>query len=166
MEFQTEWNRKKIPTNSGDEFLPQYIETIDKDGKRYLKKTKDKNVYEMIQEASKGTDIYDIIDKYLTTGDESLLNQRKGVFANFVDIPKSPMEIHQKVIEAEQQFDQLDRGMRELFDNDVNVFKTSILNETFEDKIAHYIGQKTKAEKAAELEAQVKDQKSEVKKSE
>lgn len=169
MEFKTEWTHRKTPitpTNSGDELLPQYIETIDKNGKTYLKKTSDKNVYEMIQEESKGTSIYEIVDKYLQTGDETLLNRREGVFADFLNLPKSQLELHQKIKEAEHQFEQLDREIRAEFDNDVGVFKTAILDGTFEDRIAHYIGKQTKAEKAAEVEAEMKTQKSEVKKSE
>lgn len=153
--YQTQWNRDRKPTNPGSPLLPQFIESLDKNGKRYLKKTGNKNIYSKIQEEARGTEIYDIIDKYLQTGDESLLNKRQGIFGNFINIPKSPMEIHQKIIEAEQQFNQLDRTIREEFENDINVFKQSIINGTFEDRIAHYIGKQTKAEQTAELKAKV-----------
>lgn len=158
MEFQTEWNRKKVPTNPGDDLLPQYIESVDKNGKTYLKKTGDKNIFNEIQEAAIGTTIYEIYDKYLQTGDESLLEQRKGLFADFTKIPTNPAEIHKMIIEADGTFNQLDKEVRELFENDVGIFKQSVLDGTFEDKIAHMIGEKTKAEKAAEIEAQIKEE--------
>ena len=166
MEFQTEWNYKSEPSNAGDDFLPQFIETIDKNGKTILKKTGDRNIREEIQEAAKGTDIYSIIDKYLETGDESLLNKRKGFFGDFTNIPQNPVDIHNMIVQAESVFEQLDKDVRAEFENDVGVFKQSILDKTFEDRIAPYIGAKTKAEKAAELTAQIENQKSEVKKGE
>lgn len=155
MEFQTEWNRKKVPTNEGDDFLPQYVESVDKNGKTYLKKVGDKNVFNEIQEAAVGTSIYEIYDKYLQTGDESLLEQRKGIFADFTNVPTNPADIHRMVIEADGTFNQLDKEVRELFENDVGMFKQSVLDGTFEDKVAHLIGEKTKAEKAAEIKAEV-----------
>lgn len=166
MEFQTEWNYKSEPSNPGDDFLPQFIETIDKNGKTILKKTGDRNIKEEIQEAAKGTDIYAIIDKYLATGDETLLNMRKGFFGDFTKIPNNPVDIHNMIVQAENVFNQLDKDIRAEFENDAGVFKQSILDETFIDRIAPYIGEKTKAEKAAELTAQIENQKSEVKKGE
>lgn len=159
MKFQTEWDRKREFTPNGDKFLPQYVEAIDKKGKTYLKRIKDKDVYEEIQEQTKGVDTYEIIDKYLQTGDESLLNKRKGIYADFTNMPKSPNEIFQKIVEAEKKFNQLDRETRALFDNDVGVFKQSIIDGTFEDKVAHFIGEKTKAEKAELLKKQVEEEK-------
>lgn len=155
--YQTQWNRTKTTSNAGSPYIDEYIESLDKKGKRYLKKTGQKNVYEAIQENAKGCDIYDIIDKYLETGDETLLNKRKGVFGNFVNIPKNPMEVHNMIIEAESQFEQLDKNIRNEFENDVNVFKQSILDGSFEDRVAHYIGEQTKAEKAEALKAQIEN---------
>lgn len=166
MEFQTEWNYKSETSNPGDDFLPRYIETIDKKGKTILKEAGKRNVREEIQEAAKGTDIYAIIDKYLETGDETLLNKRKGLFGDFTKIPSNPVDIHNMIVQAESVFDQLDRDVRAEFENDAGVFKQSIMNGDFEDRIAPYIGAKTKAQKAAELAAQVENQKSEVTKSE
>lgn len=166
MEFQTEWNYKSEPTNPGSEFLPQFIETIDKKGKRILKEIEPKNVYAQIQAESEGAEIYDVIEKYLETGDETLLQKRKAIFGDFTKVPNNPHEIHNMISEAESQFEQMDREIRNEFENDVGVFKQSIIDGTFEDKIAHYIGQKTKAEKAAEVQKEFENQKSEVKKGE
>lgn len=164
MEFQTEWNRKSEPTNSGDPYKPQYIESIDKKGHRYLKPNGKKNIHEMIQAELNDVKVYTIIDKYLQTGDESLLNKRKGMFADFSNIPTGRNELNAIIMEAESKFNQLDKDVRAEFHNDVNEFKNAILNEQFEDRVAHFIGQKTKAEKVAEIEKKMKE--SEVKKGE
>lgn len=155
MKFQTEWDRKREFTPNGDKYLPQYIESIDKKGKTYFKRIKDKDIYAEIQEQAKGCETYEIIDKYLQTGDESLFNKRKGIYADFTNVPRSPNEIYQKIVEAESKFNQMDRETRALFDNDVGVFKQSIIDGTFEDIVAHMIGEKTKAEKAEILKKQV-----------
>lgn len=125
-------------TNAGDEELPQYVEDYDKEGKRYLKKNKPINIYEKIQAHAGETDIYNIIERYEMTGDESLLNRRKQMFGDFTGLPKSEIEAHNRIIKAEKAFEGLDKEIRAEFNNSASEFAAAVLNNTIEQRLEKF----------------------------
>lgn len=127
-----------IPTNPGTKFLPQYIEDINSDGKKYLKEIKPINVEEIIQESAIGTDIYEIVDKCLKTGDQSLINKGKGEYGDFTNMPTTRIEALQQIMKAEKEFNQLNKEIRAQFDNDINVFKHSLMDGSFNQRMLKY----------------------------
>lgn len=144
MEYQTQENRIRPDTNSGDKYIDTYVEAIDKKGKTYLKKSGSTNIYEKIQAALDETKTYNILEKYMQTGDENLINKRQKIFGNFIQLPTTPIELQNIIIQAEKQFDSLDKEVREAFENDSGIFKQSILDGSFEQKIKQFNQDKEK----------------------
>lgn len=142
MEFKTMENRYRPKTPAGSEKLAIYAEQVNKEGRTYLKKIEETNIYEKIQASLNETQIYNVIERYLQTGDASLINKRKGVYANFVDVPKTEIDMLNIIMRAEHEFEGLDKDVRAEFDNDVGVFKQSIMDHTFETKMNKYIEKK------------------------
>lgn len=145
MEYYTMHNRPKVKTPSGNNLLPQYKETLNKDGQTVLKKTGDKDIYQIIQASLEETQVYNILEKFLQTGDETVLKRRDGIYGNFIDIPTSPIELQNTIMRAENEFNELDREVRAEFDNDVGVFKQSILDGSFNNRMSKYISKKQQA---------------------
>ena len=144
MEYKTIENRYRPKTPHGSNLIPTYGEAIDKNGKTYLKKTGDINMYEKIQASLEETKIYNILEQFLQSGDETILKRREGIYGNFLDIPKSPIELQNTIMRAEKDFEALDKDVRAEFENDVGMFKQSILNGTFENRMQKFIDKKTK----------------------
>ena len=145
MQYQTQENRIKPKTPSGSNLIPIYSETIDKQGKTYLKKIGNTNIYEKIQASLEETKVYNILEKFEKTGDPSILNRRQGVYGDFSNIPKSPIEIQNIILRAEKEFNSLDKDVRQAFENDVGMFKQSIMDGSFEEKMQKFIKSKTQA---------------------
>lgn len=144
MQYYTIENRYRPKTPAGTDFLDIYSETIDKNGKTYLKKIGKTNIKEKIQASYEETQIYNIINKFITTGDISILKKREGIYGNFINIPKTPIELQNTIMRAEKEFETLDKEVRNEFENDVGMFKQSILNGTFENRMQKFIDKKTK----------------------
>lgn len=143
MEYQTQENRIKVPTNPGTEKIDIYSEAIDKDGRVYLKKIEETNIYQKIQASLEETQTYNILEKFLQSGDASIINKREGIYGNFTNIPNTPIELQNTIMRAEREFEELDKDVRAEFENNVGMFKQSILDGTFNDKMSKYLEKKT-----------------------
>lgn len=135
--YENQPNKECTP--AGKETLPQYIEDVDKNGKKILKRTTDVNIYEKIQEESDGSDVYSILEHYIKTGDISTLNKNKAIYGDFLNMPKTTIEAFNMATRAERAFNESDKSIRELFENDVNVFKKSIADGTLNEKLAKFM---------------------------
>ena len=122
------------PSNAGTQFISEFAEDIDENGKKYLKEVGKTNVYEKIQEAAKGCEIYEIVDQCLKTGDASILNRGKGTYGDFTNMPDTRIQI----MKAEKEFNSLNKEIRAVFDNDINVFKHSLMDGTFNERMKKY----------------------------
>lgn len=152
VKFKTEFNRDEFEdaySNAGDQYLPQYIEAIDKHGRTYLKENGKTNVYEKIQASLEETKTYNILERYAQTGDANILVRRESIFGDFTDIPTTPIELQNLIMKAGSQFEQLDKDVRAAFDNDAGIFKQSILDGSFEERIAKFKPRKPQTEQAA-----------------
>ena len=130
-------------TNPGTETLDSYIEEIDeKTGKLVLRKSGTTNVYKKIQEYAEETDVYNVLRRYAETGDTEILNKRKTFYGDFTKIPSTPIEAINMARKAEKEFEEIDKNVRELFNNDVKVFKKAIMDGTVEEKMAGLMGRK------------------------
>ncbi len=141
---------KNAPTPAGTDFLDTYVEEFDKNGKRVLIKAGQTNVNEKIQANKDTTDTYKILERYNQTGDQSLINKRQGVYMDFRNCANTPIELQNQLMKADKAFETIDKEVRELFNNDINQFKTSILKGEFEQKISKLIKNKKEEPKAEE----------------
>lgn len=161
MEYRTQYNypdKKTGITNSGDKYLPQYIETINEKGKLTLKPSGKKNIYEMIQASHEETKIYNILEKYAQSGDDAIINKRQSIYGNFVGVPQTPIEMQNKLMQADKAFEELDKDVREAFENDKNMFKKSIMENTLEEKMKKYLEKKTYKSQPQQQEQQQQPQ--------
>ena len=147
MQFKTMENRYRPKTPSGSKLIPTYQETVNKEGRTILKKSGVTNIYEKIQASLEETKVYNILEQFLQSGDETILKKRQGVYADFSNVPKTEIELQNIVLRAEQEFNALDKDVRAEFDYDVGVFKRSILDNTFETRMKKYINKKNNTQK-------------------
>ena len=82
----------------------------------------------------------------MQSGDTTVLNRRQGIYANLTEMPKNEIEMLNLIKRAEHEFNALDKDVRAEFENDVGVFKQSIIDGSFETRMNKYV--KKKQEKA------------------
>lgn len=162
MEFKTMENRYRPKTPSGSNLIPTYQETVNKEGRTILKKSGTTNIYEKIQASLEETKVYNILEQFLQSGDETILKKRQGVYADFSNVPKTEIELQNIVLRAEQEFNALDKDVRAEFDYDVGVFKRSILDNTFEERMQKYLTKKINNNKPNQTTQTEQNQQTEV----
>lgn len=81
----------------------------------------------MIQEATVGTDVYEMISMY-NAGDVSAIDKVQGVYGDFTGCAKSFGQLQQSRVDLEQRFRESPAKFRQMFGNDVGKF----LNAAFE----------------------------------
>ena len=133
MSFETKWNRSEtIPTNSGDRFAPVYKLTVDND----LELDGETDLYAEIQSHAESVDIKTIIARY-QAGDESILNSRHGQYIDLSELPCTFAEMHQKIIDAENEFNSLPIEIRSEYDFDTAKFIADIGSEHWANMFNH-----------------------------
>ena len=121
--FYSSYNEPETKSSPlGDGYINQYkIEIID--GVEVLVKQKERrNLQAEIEAAAPSCDVASIIEKFIDTGDESLINKVPTMYGDFTDAPKSLLEAKQRLYDAQRSFDELSPRVKALFDNDVNKF--------------------------------------------
>lgn len=121
--FYSSYNEPETKSSPlGDGYMNQYkIEIID--GVEVLVKQKERrNLQAEIEAAAPSCDVASIIEKFIDTGDESLINKVPTMYGDFTDAPKSLLEAKQRLYDAQRSFDELSPRVKALFDNDVNKF--------------------------------------------
>lgn len=73
------------------------------------------NVYEKIQMFKDDCDLEQIIKRVMQTGDIGLMQKTQPFYAEFDDMPENIFEAHQKIKEAEEQFDKLPIEVKEKY---------------------------------------------------
>lgn len=110
------------------------------DGQEVLFKEKEqRNLQEEIDASKDSCDIAKIIEKYVISGDESLINQVPTQFGDFTKTPKSLIEAQNQLMEARQSFDSLSVDVKALFNNNVYQF---ISDDKALDKINDFYSKK------------------------
>ena len=133
------------PTGNGYE--NKYRQHYDDKGVRTLVLTEDKEpVYKKIQSFAEDTNIYKILSRYFG-GDVSVLDKNKGFYADIRDIPCNFNDFHNKIVECQNIWNGLATDFKEMFNNDLNQFVSSIYNKDFEDKLNLYSENKQKGKR-------------------
>lgn len=113
-----EWRNKYDSTESfetepGSPLEPVYTPIINKEtGAIDLEQTGVKNLYDEIQSHAESVDIDKIIERYMMTGDESILNKRIGSYIDVSDMPRNYTELLQRLVVAEREFDSMPEDIR------------------------------------------------------
>lgn len=133
VKFYSSYNEPEtICSPTGDGYENEYELKID-NGMEVLVKQKDrKNLQAQIDASKDSCDIAKIIEKYVITGDESLINEKETFFGDFTKAPKSLIEAQNQLLEAQRSFDKLSPEIKGLYHNNIYEF---INDDSFESKI-------------------------------
>lgn len=131
--FPTKYREKKrFISNSGSRMMPTYMMEVDHEGKRELKKQKGGiNLYAKIQSYKDSCDINYLLARF-ARGDESALSKVQGIYGDFTQMPKTFAELSQRVIDAENLFNNLPLATRKEFNFSASEFYASIGTEKFD----------------------------------
>lgn len=122
-----------VYSNSGINGIePVYDFRKDKQGRTRLVQIDTKDVYKEIQTYKDDTNIYSIIEKCGGIENLSKLDSNKGFFADISDFPDNINDYHNMEDECRYKFSGLPIEIKNKFDNDYNVFMTSLYNGTFD----------------------------------
>lgn len=129
---------KRYYCSSGSRYENTYQEEIDKkSGQKHLVKIGKTNVYELIQQDAKESEMVNIIQK-LAMHDLSVLKEAKLTYVDEDDFPKSLMEAQNIVIKAKAEFDKMPAEVRKLFNNSPEQYVSEIGTDDFIKKLTPY----------------------------
>lgn len=120
-------------SNPGDPIHIIYGPKVNDDGTVDLIEVGKENTDDIIESHRESTDMNIILAK-IAAGDDSVLNQRKGMFGDFTEMPKTYAEALQMQIDAERMYDSLPVDVKSKFDNDKNKFFALAGTEEWLDK--------------------------------
>ena len=143
---------KGKPTPAGDRYLDVFQEEITKDGTKELICTGKKNIYDIIQEDKESTLIENIL-KATAMGDYSMLKMQEPVYIDATTFPKNLMECQNIVLKAKQEFENMPKEVRELFNNSPEAYVNEMGTKEFFEKMTPYNNKIAEIEKAGNLKA-------------
>lgn len=129
--FRTVYERERHTSCPGDPIALEYGLEKDEKGASYLTITGKFNLYDQIQAYRDSCDLGLILDRFMKTGDPSILMQRQGFYGDTTEYPKTYAEMLQLAKKAEEFFYTLDSDTRAEFNNDPDQFFASIGSEKF-----------------------------------
>lgn len=128
-------DRPKIYTEPGSPIAPVFSKVTDKNGKVELKITGEKNIYEEIQSHAESVDIGTIMQRYEREQDPAILQQKKGIYIDTTEMPKTFAEVQGIIIAETNRFNQLPLDIRKEFNYSVEEYVASIGTEKYENLI-------------------------------
>lgn len=132
MAFRTVFSKhKRFFSNPGDSLINDYGFARDEKGEKVFKCIGKFDLYEKIQSFKDSCDIYKIIEKFLVSGDPSVLIQKQGFYADITEYPTSLADMLDKYEKAKELFKSLDPDVRAKFNNDPDQFYSSFGTEKF-----------------------------------
>lgn len=134
--FPTKYTeRKRTRSKVGSRLQPTYKMHVDDFGKRELKEVGKVDIYSQIQSYKDSCDINLLLQRF-ARGDESALSKIQGVYGDFTQMPKTYAELAQRVIDAENIFNQLPIETRREFNFSPSEFFSSIGTEKWNSLFA------------------------------
>lgn len=125
---------KEMYSNSGSPVKKVFKPKILENGSVELIPVGEDNIYEKIQADRDSCDI-NILIKRFVSGDVDALNRTQGFYADISNMPKTYLEMLNTVKGAETAFYQLPLEIREKFDNNFNLWFSSMETEDWYKKM-------------------------------
>lgn len=119
VKYQERKQTRLSPT--GEKIQYEHTPHMGLDGRRKLIKDNPKPIYEMIQASREQCEIERIVKRALQ-GDTAVLNAMNGQYLDITGAPASLAHAQQIIINAKQQFEDLDKETKKKFDNNVEIF--------------------------------------------
>lgn len=126
-----------IPQPKCEKIIPTYGKKVNDDGSICVVETGKTNLYEKIQASKDETLVYNILDKF-NAGDVSVLQQRRGTYGDFTDMPETLVEAQQTLIDAENYFYSLPLEVRKEFNHSVSEFLSSASKGTLSERHKYF----------------------------
>lgn len=118
-DFRTQYDRQRIFTVPGDSTRILYELRYDDDGSEYLEEVGKEDIYEQIQSHMLSVDINYLLSRY-AQGDPDILERRQAVYGDFSQMPKTYAEMLNRLVSAENAFDQLPIDIKNQFNNSMS----------------------------------------------
>lgn len=122
--FDTQFDRLGVSretSNPGSGMKDTYKMHVDENGKRELKKSGEYNLYADIQSYKDSVSIDYILTRFIN-GDETALSRVQGIYGDFTQMPRTMAELQQRVIDAENLFNNLPLDIREQYNFSASEF--------------------------------------------
>lgn len=129
---------KPIYSNSGSPMKPTYKMKVFDDGHRDLVETGMMNTDDIIQSHKDSVDLHLVLERF-ARGDVDVINRRSSFFGDFTNMPTSLSELSQRIVDANELFNQLDIEARREFDFDAGKFFASIGTDEFNQKVSKFV---------------------------
>lgn len=122
---------KMVPNSPGNAIEKTYVQRYKKDGTPYLEESGTKNNVEIVRSFKDVCDYEKIIKRYRQTGDISLLQRSKGVYADMSDFPDSLIEAYDVIQRAQNVFYTLPVETKEFYGNSFSRFLADFGSENW-----------------------------------
>lgn len=129
--FDTQYTRlgiRGVPSEPGSGMKDTYKMHVDEDGKRELRKSGQYDLYMEIQSFKDSVSIDYILSRFVN-GDETALSRVQGIYGDFTEMPKTMAELQQRVIDAEDLFNNLPLNIREQYNFSASEFFAQLDSE-------------------------------------
>lgn len=117
--------RKHIFSSSGSPLKQNYSSYYDDDGVLNLIPDGESNLYDEIQSHAKSCDISLLVDRYLS-GDGTALSRAQGFYGDITSMPKNFAEAMNLMNQAEEDFKNLPKDIKDSFSNDYRQFLAQV----------------------------------------
>lgn len=146
MDYRTQFDdHERFICESGREEYEVY--TVDDEGDPVVSGVN--NRYEEIQSHRESVELSVLLQRY-AQGDETALNKCQGVYEDIVNSPKTLADVFEYVKDAENSFNNLPPGLRELFNNSPVEFWRQAGTAEFTEKFDRFTSSQKPKEKTAD----------------
>lgn len=123
-----------VVSNAGSKTRPNYKPMYNENGSYSLVEDGVIHSYEDIQAWKATCDMSTIIERYIRTGDSSILNQRAGFYADVTQLPTNYAELANTLQNADLFFNALPAEVKQQFDfNPAKFFATADIGSVLAD---------------------------------
>lgn len=124
---------KKTTTPSGDKIEEVMAMKLDAKGNQEFYVEGKTNVYKKIQAYADDVDIEKIMLRYIDTGDPNILQKVKGTYTDITEMPKTMIEAHARLQDAENSFNALPLEIRKAYGFNFNEYLKDVGSEQWMD---------------------------------
>ena len=143
-----------IVSEPGNPIHVLYKPVVGDDGSIDLVEAGKENTDDIIASFADSCDIQTILSR-VQNGEVGLLNQREGMYGDFVDFPKTYAEVLQLQIDSAKMFNNLPQDVRMKFDNDPNKFFVQAGSAEWVDKLGDVLSEEVRELFAVKNEVKV-----------
>ena len=136
--------RERIFSPAGSSLVKKHGYYV-QDGKTIFGEVAEVDISRKINEAGRGCTLYEMIEKYQRTGDDSFLYAKAQAYdTDLTTAPKSLIDLYNLKSTAKDDFYKFPVDFRALFNHNVDDYFASIQDKTIEEKMKNYFVEKGK----------------------